>query len=159
MKTTKKTLSNEKIKVLGKKQLYDPETDSTVDCAVIQMEDKDFNFEKIWIGHILGAVGEIGNKKMKVLFWLLENRGYDNKITKTVEEMTKEIEVSKNTVIDTLKALEKNKILRRKTGVIQLNPEVIFRGSGKKRINILYEYYKEFPKAEIIPFREEKIKG
>ncbi|WP_181280727.1 replication/maintenance protein RepL [Aphanothece hegewaldii] len=52
--------------------------------------------------------------------------------------------MSKATVVRTLQALEKHNIVKRKTGVVMLNPNVIFKGGYGKRMNVLMRYHSLF---------------
>ena len=50
-------------KVIGTQAYINKDTKEVENFEVIQMEDRDFNFEKIWLAHILEAIDSIGNKK------------------------------------------------------------------------------------------------
>ncbi|WP_373544381.1 replication/maintenance protein RepL [Chamaesiphon sp.] len=128
-------------KIAGVASYTNDVTGVSQEFNVLSVEDCDANFQKIWLSHILMAIDEIGNSKMKVLNYLLKNRyPGNNTLNKTVREIVKETGTSLQTVNLTLKALEEHNIIRRKTGVIILNPDVIFKGRHKHRMNILIEY-------------------
>ena len=135
--TTKKT------KVVGTQEYLNTTTGELEEMQIIRLEDKDFDFEKIWLGQILSAIDEISNQKMRLLTHLLRIREKSNNaIIRTVRELEQETGVSKDTISRTLVVLEKNKIIRRKTGVIFINPDVVFKGSYNNRMRILFEYQK-----------------
>lgn len=134
-------ITSKKLKVIGTQQYVNVNTGEVEEFNVLSIEDKDINFNKIWIGHILEAIDEIGNAKMKILMYLISNRNTaTNMVIKTIDEISKETETSKKTVIDTLKVLSRHDIIKRKTGVIFLNPNVVFRGRYNTRMKILLEY-------------------
>jgi hypothetical protein len=62
MKTTSK-----KTKIIGKETYVNQRTGEIEEHQVIQMTNTDFNFDKIWLGHILETLDMIGNQKIKVL--------------------------------------------------------------------------------------------
>ncbi|WP_323086153.1 replication/maintenance protein RepL [Providencia alcalifaciens] len=136
MKTTKK-----KSKIVGKKTFLDQSTGELVDMNVVQMEDADFNFEKIWLGHILQALDCMGSKKIKVVTWLLDNKNSENTVIATQRDISEQCNVSLPIVTETLKILQAGDVLKMKqNGVYMLNPNVIFKGDKNKRLNILFTY-------------------
>jgi predicted transcriptional regulator len=64
----------------------------------------------------------------------------NNTVIRTIVELAKETDMNKNTVLITLKLLEKNNIITRKSGVVFLSPNVIFRGSHSNRMRVLMDY-------------------
>lgn len=136
-----------KLKVIGQQDYINAQTGEITPMQVMEIEDRDANFSKIWIAHILEAIEEIGSAKMKVLMHLIKKRQTaDNSIIATQEQIANDCKVSKRTVQDTLKALEKHKVLARHKavkGVYMLNPNVLFQGTHNKRMNVLIRYKQE----------------
>jgi DNA-binding transcriptional regulator YhcF (GntR family) len=133
--------TSKKIRVIGTRQYINAETNEIEDFNVISEEDQDFNFDKFWIAQIMFAIDEFGSQKMKLLLYLITIRERaNNTVLKTVSEIAKETNINKNTIVATLKILEKHKIIRRKTGVIFISPDVIFKGGHNKRMNVLIQY-------------------
>jgi DNA-binding transcriptional regulator YhcF (GntR family) len=133
--------TSKKIRIIGTKQFINAETNEVEDFNVISQEDQDFNFEKFWITQIMFAIDEFGSQKMKLLLYLITIRERaNNTVLKTVSEIAKETNINKNTIVTTLKILEKHKIIRRKTGIIFISPDVVFRGGHNKRMNVLIQY-------------------
>ena len=144
-----------KVVEIGHKQYIDAETGEVRDFNVVSMEEKDFNFQKLWLGHILEAIQEIGNAKMQVLMYLIQHRNKSNNaIIKTAEKMAQEIGITRQTVSQTLKILEEHNIIKRVTGAVYLNPDVIFKGSKNKRMNVLIEYHNVEDEQELTPLEE-----
>ena len=140
-KTVKPTATAKKLKIEGKRTYVDCETGELINCRVVRIVDADANFEKLWLGHILEAIDEIGNAKMKVLMFLLSNRDkHTNSIITTNRKLAEATGISLDTVSRTLIALKKNKIITRTTGVIFLNPDVVFKGSRQHRMNVMIRY-------------------
>ena len=55
----------------------------------------------------------------------------------TTREIAKATGTSLQTVITTLKILEEGNIIKRKTGVLMLNPELLMRGDDQKKYLLL----------------------
>ncbi len=135
--TTKKT------KIVGTEQYMNVSSGNVEDFQVIRIEDADFNFDKFWVSQLLTAIDEFGNQKIKLLLYLIQNRERSNNaIIKTVRELAADTGISKDTISQTLKILEAHGIIKRKTGVIFISPQVVFRGSHSNRRRILIEYTK-----------------
>lgn len=137
-----------KTKIIGKKEFTDNETGEIVSLGVIQVEERDFNFEKIWLGHIVQSLDIIGNKKMKVITHIMQNRNRDNIFIGTYRELEKKLNISFPTIAETFKILQDSDFLVMvQQGVYRLNPNIIFKGTINNRMDILIRYQKE--KAEV----------
>jgi len=136
--------NNRKVEVVGTETYINQRTGEVQEMRVINTCEQDFNFKKIWLAHILEAVDELGNGKMQVLMYLLDknNSAAGNLVVATQRELATACKVSINTVTRTLRSLEANNIIRRKTGAIYLNPEVVFKGKSKQRMSVLINYEK-----------------
>ncbi|EBF2170966.1 replication/maintenance protein [Salmonella enterica subsp. enterica serovar Newport] len=138
MSTTRK-----KVKVIGKKQYLDPDTGEMSDFQVINIEERDANFHKIWLSNVIQSLDLIGNQKIRFAFWLMDQANKDNEITLTLRQMAEGSKVSLETVRLTVKSLIDSDFLRRKNiGVYQINPESIFKGGAGNRLNVLLSYNK-----------------
>jgi DNA-binding Lrp family transcriptional regulator len=116
------------------------------------LEEKDCNFEKIWLGHIVEAIDEIGSKKIDVLMYLFRHRNSENIVICTNRQLADAVGVSYDTAATTLAALVRHDIIKRGVGHIVINPDVIFKGAYGKRMNILLSYrQKDDPPAQIDP--------
>jgi DNA-binding Lrp family transcriptional regulator len=126
---------------LGIKTFTDHETGDVIEVPILHEESADFNFEKIWLGHVLTALEELGSKKIKILSYLFRVREKSNNmVAKTLMEIAKETDTSYPTVSETINLLEDNDLITRKTGVIILNPGMIFKGNHHNRVRIMFEY-------------------
>ncbi|HFJ5193617.1 TPA: replication/maintenance protein RepL, partial [Staphylococcus aureus] len=80
-------------------------------------------------------------KKFKVVNYILDNIHWSNNtLIATTRELVQATGVSKQTVITTLKTLEKGNIIKRKTGALMLNPELLMRGDDQKQKYLLLEF-------------------
>lgn len=144
MATTRKAA-----RVVGTQQYLNTTTGEIEEFQVVEIEERDANFQKIWVGHILSAIDEISNAKMKLLFFLIQEAvRLENIIPMTADEISQKSGVSKATVVRTLQALEKHNIVKRKTGIVMLNPNVIFKGGYGKRMNVLMRYHSLFEEEQ-----------
>ena len=143
----KNSTTNSKITKIGTTEYINKDTGEIETFNVIEEHDQDFNFEKIWLGHLLESLSVLGNAKIKVLNYLLANKNSDNQIIGTQRVIAKGVGVSLPVVNETIQRLvEANAIKKVSSGVLMLNPEIIFKGKHKKRMNILLKY----TKSEII---------
>lgn len=82
MRTTRK-----KVKIVGKQEYIDPKTGEAKEFQVIDIEERDANFHKFWMFNIIQSLDLIGNQKMKVAFWLMDNMNIQNQIVFTQRQM------------------------------------------------------------------------
>ncbi|MEJ7435345.1 replication/maintenance protein RepL, partial [Staphylococcus warneri] len=64
----------------------------------------------------------------------------NNTMIATTREIAKATETSLQTVTTTLKILEDGNIIKRKTGALMLNPELLMRGDDQKQKYLLLEF-------------------
>lgn len=103
--------------------------------------DVDVGFEKLWIGHILDTINEVGNAKVQVLFWLIRNKDRANMVRATLDDIAEKTGVSRRTVASLMASLRKADVVRLEYGGRwMLNPAVIFKGAHNRRMNVLIRY-------------------
>lgn len=131
----------------GQRTLVDQETGEVMHTEVVErvLGETDSGFHKVWLGHILELVQEVGNAKMAVLVWLLKNADTQNQIYAPLQDIAKETGVGLATVQRLMRALAKADVITRtgRYGPWRLNPEVVFAGTSQKRMNVLIRYRKE----------------
>lgn len=134
--------TTKKVKVVGTQQ-YINATDGTVeDFQVMKIEERDFNFHKVWLEHIINSLDLIGNQKTKLAFWIIDNLDKENKLTMTYRQISEKSGISLDTVRVTMKSLiESNFMERINQGAYRVNPDVIFKGGKTDRMNVLYQYH------------------
>ena len=97
--------TTKKVKVVGTQQ-YINTTDGTVeDFQVVKIEERDFNFHKVWLEHIINSLELIGNQKTKLAFWIIDNLDKENKLTMTYRQISEKSGISLDTVRVTMKSL------------------------------------------------------
>jgi DNA-binding transcriptional ArsR family regulator len=130
-------------KVIGTDRWINQSTGEIIETQTLakEVKDVDIGFHKLWIGHILETIEEVGNAKVRVLFWLLENADQTNLVKGTVTEIAKGTGVSRRTVGSLMAALRKADVVRLEYGGRwMLNPGVIFKGGHSRRMNVLIRY-------------------
>ncbi|PLC55999.1 replication/maintenance protein RepL [Photobacterium carnosum] len=139
----KKGTTTKKTKIVGTQNFINQKTGEIVELNVVEASSTDFNFEKIWLGHIMQALDCLGSQRIKVVTWLLENKDNDNRIIARQADIAEGANVSKQTVTDVISTLISNDILKMvHRGVYLLNPNVIFKGHHGKRMDVLIRYNK-----------------
>ena len=109
---------------------------------LIDIEERDFNFHKVWLQHILNSIDLIGNQKTKLAFWIIEHLNKENQLTMTQRQIAQKSGISLDTVRLTMKALlESNFLVKQNIGVYMVNPDVVFKGGKTDRLNILIQYH------------------
>lgn len=140
MQTTKKQ------KFVGYKTLVDPNTGETYPMQINVLEDKDFNFHKVWMQHLVNSLDAISNQKLRLAFWIIDNLDKENQLIMTQRTIADASGMSLQTVSRTLKALceapEGSPAFLQKinSGAYRVNPDILFKGSHSNRMGICYEY-------------------
>jgi hypothetical protein len=130
------------MKIEKERILVDKETGEEFPANYFEIEERDANFHKIWLWHIIQALDLIGNQKIKILSYILENIDTGNQFIGSQRIIAEETETSIQTVTITMKMLQETDIIKmRQHGVYYVNPNAIFKGDNKKRMNILYRYH------------------
>lgn len=128
----------------GTRRLIDAETGEIIEAQTITKTTGDAGFHKIWLHHILEAVDEVGNAKMRVLMWMLTHADSQNRIMCTYKEITAATGVSVRTVAALMgKLREAAVIVEVRKSVWRLNPDVVFKGSHDRRMSVLIKYRDE----------------
>jgi len=125
-----------------KKMIVDPETGEKEDVYTIsEKSTMDNYFTKVWLTNILQALDMIGNKKIDVVNYILENRNEsNNRLVATQKEIAEAVGCTRQTVSKVIVALRNSDFVRTKPGIVYINPNMAFRGGHKKRMYILHEY-------------------
>jgi len=140
-KSKKGPTTKKKVKVVGTEYYTNQNTGEITEMQVIKLEERDFNFEKIWFYHILESLNLVGGAKMKVLTTLLELKNKENIVITTHKKLMELTKVSRPIISETLKLLvESNFLVKKQTGVYIINPQMLFNGGQSARLNVLYEY-------------------
>lgn len=134
--------TSKKQRLVGVAELYDKDG-NPIPSQLVTVEDRDFNFHKVWLQHLVMSFDSITNQKLKLAFWILENLDTENKLVMTQRRISELSGISLKTVSRTLKELQIGEIpLLQKinSGAYRVNPAVIWKGNYKKRMAILFDY-------------------
>lgn len=132
---------SKKVKVIGQQDYINPDTGELLSMNVISIQERDFNFHKIWLGHIFNSLGLIGNQKTRLAFWIIDHLNSSNQLCMTYRQIADQSGISLKTVQVTMQSLlESNFLIRYNIGVYMVNPSVLWKGSHSSRMNVLYQY-------------------
>lgn len=135
------TVTHKKTLVKGTQKFIDQSTGEIVDMEVIQMEEQDFNFMKIFLMNLLNQIDEVGNKKTSVMFYIIDNLDKDNMFHMTQTEVVKATGIGRTTVNEAFKILENCNFLKKiRDGKYQINPNSVYKGGYKSRMRVLLDY-------------------
>ncbi len=115
--------------------------DSVVHKKVVGME----GWKRVMLLDMLNIIEKLGNKKIQVLNYILENMDNNNVLLKSHRQIEKETKISRTTIIEVFKTLKELDILKQNINALGyvLNP-VVFSSYGslekQNRLIIDYEY-------------------
>lgn len=133
--------TTKKVKVIGTRKYINQDSGEIEDFQVVNIEERDFNFHKIWLNHIINSLDLIGNQKTRLAFWIVDNLDKENKLTMTYRQISEKSGISYQTVSRTMKSLiESNFLQQINQGAYRINTNIIFKGTRSGRLNVLYQY-------------------
>lgn len=135
--------TSKKQKFVGIEEFINAKTGEMIPMQVTKVEDRDFNFHKVWLKNLIISLDSVTNKKMELAFWIIEHLNKENQLVMTQRAIARETGISLGTVRETMKALQNGKpafLVKINSGAYQVNPDVIWKGSHKSRMGIIYDY-------------------
>lgn len=132
-----------KQKFVGTKTLVDPETGEAWASQINVLEDRDFNFHKVWLSHLVQSLDDISNQRLRLAFWIIDHLDRENKLVMTQRAISEKSGMGLATVTRTMRALQGGDVpflQKINSGAYRVNPDVIFKGSFSNRIAVCYEY-------------------
>lgn len=127
----------------GKETFANTETGEVIEVDKLYRTQSSGNFVKAYIVQMVSMLDAIGGKKLKIVNYILDNVHLSNNtLIATTREIAQETNTSLQTVTTTLKVLEEGNIIKRRTGAIMLNPELLMRGDDNKQKYLLIEFGK-----------------
>ena len=138
--------TSKKQKFIGTEVLVDPETNEVYPVQMNIIEDRDFNFHKVWLQHLICSLRGISNQRLRLAFWIIEHLDSENKLVMTQRTIAEESGISLQTVNKTLKALQEGSpafLIKINSGAYRVNPDVLWKGSHNKRMGVCYQYIDE----------------
>lgn len=134
-------LTSKKVKVVGQQEYINATTGEVESFNVTRIEDRDFDFHKIWLRNFVSTLDIVGNKKTRLCMWIVENIDKNNHLIGTLRSIAERSGTSLETVRVTMKVLQDADFLRRvQMGLYIVNPDVVFQGDHKARLNLLNQY-------------------
>ncbi len=142
----KQACTSKKVKFHGTQSYINANTGELIEMQVTDIEERDFNFAKIWMRNFISTLDLVGNQKTKFCFWLIDNLDRENKIAMSYRQMVDQISngsgtISLGTVRDTMKILLDADFLRKVGTAYMVNPDIVFKGSHGARLNLLQQYH------------------
>lgn len=98
-------------------------------------------FAITYLSSIIQMIESIGNKKMQVVKYVLQNMDSNNKLSETVREIAKGADCSIQTVQETLSLLQSVGIIARKTGTVMLSPKLVHKGNAKRERFLMTKFF------------------
>src|SRR5699024_2220334 len=127
-KYSKPNTTRKKVKFLGTKEFIDASTGEKETMQVTNIEERDANFHKIWLGHMLEKNDMIKKKKIRGEIVIKENINKENELIMTYRVIAEKTNTSLQTVSETMKALQESNLLSKiRNGYYRVNPDVIFK--------------------------------
>ena len=141
IKPFKQITTRKKVKVVGTRDFIDATTGEIHSMNVVTVEERDCNFHKVWLSHIIETLDLIGNQKINLFLWIMENLDKENKLCYTYRQMEQRTGISLKTIAETMKVLvDSNFLTRHNSGTYIVNPDIIFKGGKTDRLNVLIQY-------------------
>lgn len=98
-------------------------------------------FAITYLSELVRLIDTIGNKKMKVVKFILKNMDSENKLVMTTYEIADKCGVSRMIVSETLKLLEQVGFIARKTGCVMLSPKIVHKGNAQRERFLMTKFY------------------
>lgn len=106
------------------------------------------NFDILYASALFDLQQEFGSKKLKVFNVILANRNSDNIVIMTQDKIAEIANVSRKTVVDTVKILEQKKAISKVNGIIFVNPAIINHYCTYEKEKWLILKFEEFDKSK-----------
>lgn len=135
--------TSKKQKLIGIQQYIDSNTGELVPMQVVSVEDRDFNFHKVWLQHLINSLDSISNQKLRLAFWIIENLNKDNQLVMTQRQIADKSGMSMSTVQRTMRELQESEpafLVRINGGAYMVNPNIIWKGSHTSRMGVVFDY-------------------
>ena len=124
--------TSKRMKLVGQKTLVDRDTGEEIPMQMNVVEERDFNFHKVWLQHLIHSFDEIVNQKLRLAFWIIENLNKENQLVMTQRKIAEKSGISYQTVSRTIRLLTEGKppfLQRINAGAYRVNPDILFKGS------------------------------
>lgn len=145
--------TTKRVKVVGTEEYINTRTGELEQMQVTSIEDRDFNFTKMWMKNFISTLDIVGNQKTRLCFWIIDHVDKENRLIGTYRTMASQSGMSLDTVRITMKLLMDADFMRKaQNGVYVINPNLVFKGTRNARMNVL----NQFTSAEYVPLSDEE---
>ena len=135
--------TSKKQKLIGIQEYLNPDTGELIPMQVVSVEERDFNFHKVWLQHLVDSLDGISNQKLRLAFWIIENLNKENQLIMTQRIISEKSGMSLDTVSKTMKALQESEpafLVKINSGAYMVNPKVIWKGYHASRMGVVFDY-------------------
>ncbi len=145
--------TTKRVKVVGTEEYINTRTGELEQMQVTSIEDRDFNFTKMWMKNFISTLDIVGNQKTRLCFWIIDHVDKENRLIGTYRTIASKSGMSLDTVRITMKLLMDADFMRKaQNGVYVINPNLVFKGTRNARMNVL----NQFTSAEYVPLSDEE---
>lgn len=145
--------TTKRVKVVGTEEYINTRTGELEQMQVTSIEDRDFNFTKMWMKNFISTLDIVGNQKTRLCFWIIDHVDKENRLIGTYRTVASQSGMSLDTVRITMKLLMDADFMRKaQNGVYVINPNLVFKGTRNARMNVL----NQFTSAEYVPLSDEE---
>ena len=145
--------TTKRVKVVGTEEYINTRTGELEQIQVTSIEDRDFNFTKMWMKNFISTLDIVGNQKTRLCFWIIDHVDKENRLIGTYRTIASQSGMSLDTVRITMKLLMDADFMRKaQNGVYVINPNLVFKGTRNARMNVL----NQFTSAEYVPLSDEE---
>lgn len=139
----------ESAKIVGKNRWINADTGEIRETVEVEKYvGRDEHFMIAYLSEIINMIDTLGNKKMQIVKYILQNMcKANNTLFCTIRELAEKTGTSTRTVTETLKALEETKIIERRTGGLMVSPHLMNNWGRDKEAHMMVTY-KEFAEGE-----------
>ena len=145
--------TTKRVEVVGTEEYINTRTGELEQMQVTSIEDRDFNFTKMWMKNFISTLDIVGNQKTRLCFWIIDHVDKENRLIGTYRTIASQSGMSLDTVRITMKLLMDADFMRKaQNGVYVINPNLVFKGTRNARMNVL----NQFTSAEYVPLSDEE---
>lgn len=108
---------------------------------VLIKETSRSGFMITYLASLVGMIDTLGNKKMKVVKYILSHMDSNNKLSETEHEIAENSGVSRATVHETLKLLRDANFIAQKTGTVMLSPKIAHKGNAQRERYLMTKFF------------------
>lgn len=143
-----------KIEYKGQKTLLDPDTGEVINMDIVSKSYDKLDrkgWRRVIMTDLMESIEQIGNKKIKVLEFLIDNMDGKNQINLTYRQIHEKTSISIDTITKTFTSLKECGLIKKYGGVYVLNTTIVSSYGNKennKYLTIEYNFTGDSIKKE-----------